>query len=117
MSSREWTFRVQDILEAIEKVSRYVENMTLTQFKENELVMDAVIRNFEIIGEASKNIPLSIRRSYPEVPWNEMSGMRNVLIHEYFGVDVGTVWHTTKKNLPKLQKQLRAILKEVKASK
>lgn len=117
MSSREWTFRIQDILEAIEKVSRYVENMTLTQFKEDELVMDAVIRNFEIIGEASKNIPLPIRHSYPEVPWNEMSGMRNVLIHEYFGVDVGTVWHTTKKNLPKLQKQLQAILKEAKGSK
>ena len=100
MSSREWIFRVQDILEAIEKVGRYIENMTLSQFKENELVMDAVIRNFEIIGEASKNIPLPIRRSYPEVPWNEMSGMRNVLIHEYFGVDSTLVWEIIKNDLP-----------------
>lgn len=114
MSSREWIFRVQDILEAITKVGRYVENMTLVQFRQNELVIDAVIRNFEIIGEASKNIPLSVRRSYPDIPWNEMSGMRNVLIHEYFGVDISTVWHTTKQNLPTLQKQLQIILREVK---
>jgi uncharacterized protein with HEPN domain len=72
-------------------------------------VIDAVIRNFEIIGEASKNIPLNIRRLYPSIPWDQMNGMRNVLIHEYFGVDVNTVWHTAKLHLPALKSQLESI--------
>ncbi|MES2273733.1 MAG: DUF86 domain-containing protein [Chlamydiota bacterium] len=110
MSSRDWVFRVQDILTAIDKIERYTEGVTMVQFKENGLVIDAVIRNFEIIGEASKNIPLSTRRSHPDIPWSEMSGMRDVLIHEYFGVDVEVLWHTAKKHLPVLQKQLKVLL-------
>ena len=110
MSSREWTFRIQDIVKAINKIEMYLEGMTLNQFKKNELVIDAVIRNFEIIGEASKSVPLAIRRLYPDIPWVQMNGMRNILIHEYFGVDVSTVWHTEKRYLPSLKKQLEAIL-------
>jgi uncharacterized protein with HEPN domain len=110
MSSRQWMFRVQDILNAIEKIERYTDEMTLTKFKQNELVIDAVVRNFEIIGEASKNIPLSVQRSHPAIPWKEMKGMRDVLIHEYFGVDIKVLWHTTKNNLPFLQKQLEMLL-------
>ena len=112
MSSRDWLFRIQDILKAIDKIESYVENMTLNQFKKNELVIDAVIRNFEIIGEASKSIPLSIRNSYPDIPWDQMNGMRNLLIHEYFGVDIKTVWHTAKLHLPTLKKQLEPILRK-----
>ena len=70
------------------------------------------MRNFEIIGEASKHIPLTIYRSYAYVPWKQMNGMRNMLIHEYFGVDVVTVWHTAKKHLPALKKQLETILRK-----
>ncbi len=111
MSSRIWKFRVQDILSAIEKIERYTENVTLAQFKQNGLILDAVIRNFEIIGEASKNIPSSIRQAHPNIPWVEMCGMRDILIHEYFGVDVKVLWHTAKKHLPELQKQLDLLLK------
>ena len=96
MSSREWFFRVLDILQAIDKIQRFLKKMTLNQFKKNELVIDAVVRNLEIIGEASKSIPTAVRRSYPDIPWEQMSGMRNILIHEYFGVDVKIVWHTAK---------------------
>jgi uncharacterized protein with HEPN domain len=112
MSSREWLFRIQDILKAIEKIERYTEDMALSHFKQDELVVDAVVRNFEIIGEASKNIPVSIHRSYPKIPWNEMNAMRNILIHEYFGVDVKILWHTAKNHLPELQKQLQTLLEE-----
>ena len=115
MSSRQWMFRIQDILKAIEKIERYVDGMTLTKFKQNELVIDAVVRNFEIIGEASKSIPPSVQRSYPHVPWKEMKGMRDVLIHEYFGVDIKILWHTTRKNLPILQKQLEALFQNTKS--
>lgn len=88
MSSKSWTFRIHDILRAMDKIESYLTGITFSQFKKNELVIDAVVRNFEIIGEASKNIPLSIRRSHTEIPWNQMCGMRNILIHEYFGVDI-----------------------------
>lgn len=115
MSSRQWVFRVQDILKAIAKIEHYVDGMTLTKFKQSELVIDAVVRNFEIIGEASKSIPPSVQRSYPDIPWKEMKGMRDVLIHEYFGVDTKILWHTTKKNLPILQKQLEILLQNTKS--
>lgn len=110
MSSRQWIFRVEDILKSIKKIEHYLAGMTLTKFKQDELVIDAVVRNFEIIGEASKHIPLSIQHSFPDIPWKEMQGMRNILIHEYFGVDAKILWHTTKKNLPFLQKQLEKLL-------
>ena len=71
--------------------------------------MDAVIRNFEIIGEASVHIPDVFQYDYPDVPWKQMAGMRNVLIHEYFGVDIGTVWQTVEVRLPELKQQLSQI--------
>lgn len=107
MSSRDWGFRVQDILKAINKIQRFIKGMTLNQFKKNELVIDAVVRNLEVIGEASKSIPTAVKRLHPDIPWEHMNGMRNILIHEYFGVDVKIVWHTAKKSLPALQKQLQ----------
>lgn len=91
MSSRNWRFRIQDILKSIQKIEAYIEDMTASQFKKNELVIDAVVRNLEIIGEASKNIAQTTRCLYPDIPWDEMNGMRNILIHEYFGVDITTV--------------------------
>ena len=71
--------------------------------------MDAVIRNFEIIGEATTHIPLSFQEIYPDIPWKHMRSMRNLLIHEYFGVDVGTVWQTVAVRLPELKQQLLQI--------
>lgn len=85
MSSKDWEFRIHDILTSISKIQTYVDGITFAQFKKNELVVDAVIRNLEIIGEASKNIPLTVRRAHPDIPWDQMNGMRNILIHEYFG--------------------------------
>ena len=116
MSSREWMFRLKDILQAIEKIDGYLGEMTWSQFKQSEIVIDAVVRNLEIIGEASKNIPPNIRRSYSEIPWKDMYGMRNILIHEYFGVDTKIVWHTAKNNLPPVQKQLERIFEDIKKS-
>lgn len=110
MSSRDYFFRIQDILKAIDKIERFTKRLRFTQFKKNELVIDAVVRNLEVIGEASKNIPASVRHSHPGIPWEQMSGMRNILIHEYFGVDVKVVWHTAKKSLPSLKKQLQELI-------
>ena len=74
------------------------------------------MRNFEIIGEACKSIPLALQRSHPEIPWKEMKGMRDILIHEYFGIDIKILWHASKKNLPTLKKQLKSLLRTLSAS-
>lgn len=84
--------------------------MTASEFKKNKLVMDAVIRNFEIIGEASVHIPHTLRIAHPDVPWKQMTAMRNVLIHEYFGVNVSILWQTVKARLPGLKQQLEALI-------
>ena len=109
MKERNFKLYLKDILDAIEKIERYVKNLSLEDFTKNELVIDAVIRNFEIIGEASKNIPDDLKLSYPDIPWKEMTGMRNKMIHEYFGVDLDIVWKTVKTRLP----QLAAVLKDI----
>jgi uncharacterized protein with HEPN domain len=83
--------------------------MTISEFKKNELVIDAVIRNFEIIGEASNNIPLAIQTTHAHIPWRQMIGLRNVLIHEYSGVDVSAVWETIHIHLSSLKQQLLAL--------
>lgn len=103
MSSREWEFRIHDILNSISKIESYLEGMTLTQFKKNELVIDAIIRNLEIIGEASKNIPLAIRRTYSNIPWDQMNGMRNILIHSTLGW-ISKSFGTPQKNICQLSK-------------
>jgi uncharacterized protein with HEPN domain len=109
--SREWPFRIKDILQAIDKIEAYTTNMTASEFKKNGLVIDAVIRNFEIIGEASVHISHEIRIAYPDIPWKQMAAMRNVLIHEYFGVNLGTVWQTVQTRLPALKEQLLSLIK------
>ena len=87
--------------------------MTVTEFKKNELVQDAVIRNFEVIGEASNNIPLQFQSSHPDIPWRQMCALRNFLIHEYFGVDSITVWQTVQVNLPTLKQQLISVIQPI----
>jgi uncharacterized protein with HEPN domain len=97
MPPRESKFRINDILESIEKICRYTDKMTFEAFSSDEKTVDAVIRNLEIIGEAAKHIPEEILKKYPNLPWPEMRGIRNVLIHEYFGVSLPILWETTQK--------------------
>lgn len=107
--SRDWSFRIKDILHAIDKIEKYTKNLTISEFKKNELVIDAVIRNFEIIGEASNSLPLEIQNAHPHIPWRQIIGLRNLLIHEYFGVDADAVWQTAHTHLPALKEQLLAL--------
>ena len=109
-SSRDWSFRLKDILHAIEKIERYTKDVTFSEFKKNEFVKDAVIRNFEIIGEASNNIPLIIQQAHPNIPWRQMIALRNLLIHEYFGIDIDTIRQTAHMHLPHLKPQLLSLL-------
>ena len=107
---RNWKLRIQDILESIENIEEYVKGQTLEFFSQDKKTFDAVIRNFEIIGEASHHVPDVIRKTYPEVPWQILKDFRNKVAHEYFGVDRGIVWRTIQQRLLPLKPKLEAIL-------
>lgn len=92
----------KDILEAMKNIRDFVKDMDFEEFKEDDKTSSAVIRKFEIIGEAAKRVPEEIKRKYARIPWKEMAGMRDVLIHSYFGVDYKLVWRTIEERLPKL---------------
>ena len=104
---------LQDMLTGIERISQYIEGFNFRQFKQDYKTVDAVIRNFEIIGEASKNLPEEIKSKYLEVPWAEMYLLRNKVSHEYFGVDYEIIWDVAVNYLPENRKQIEKILKEV----
>ncbi len=111
MKRKSYKLFVEDILKAMNKIERYTKNSSYKTFAENELVVDAVIRNLEIIGEASKNIPEEVRGQYADTPWKRMIGLRNIVIHEYFGVDLSIIWEIISRNLPQTKPKLTAMLK------
>jgi len=106
VSPRDWFFRIQDIVDSLTYIESYVHGMNYGQWVNDHKTMDAVIRNLEIIGEAAKHIPPETMNRYPDIPWGKMRAMRNVLIHEYFGVDVEVIWKTVTEDLPILKRQL-----------
>lgn len=101
---------IEDILESIEKVESYLEGLDYKKFITKSIVVDAVIRNLEIIGEASRNVPDSIRELYPSVPWKRMVGLRNIATHAYFGIDLEIIWKIAKENLSETKVQIKKIL-------
>lgn len=110
MPPRDWEFRLEDILEAIRKIERYTTGLDLDSFRADDRTRDAVIWNLILIGEASRLVPDEVAELAPNVPWAQMRGMRNVLVHEYFGVDETIVWTTATRDLPPLIDPLEMIL-------
>lgn len=102
-SSESFVDYLDDMLHAIEKAEQFVSGLSFDEFKNDEKTIFAVIRALEILGEASSKIPNSIRQEHSDLPWSEMKGMRNKLIHDYMGVNIEVVWKTTKEDLPELQ--------------
>lgn len=105
------SFFLNHILESISKISSYLGEITQEQFLNNSLIQDATIRQLEIIGEAVKNISVEIRDSHKDIPWQDIAGMRDKLIHHYFGIDLDLVWHTIKEDLPNVESTIMSILR------
>lgn len=104
---------LKDILEAIEAIEKFIEGIDFETFKNDDMRSSAVIRKFEIIGEAAKNFPESIKQKYTSIPWKDMAGMRDRLIHFYFGIKYDLVWNTIKDVIPQIKPLIKKILKEL----
>ena len=100
---------VEHILKCIKKIRKYTKGISKAEFSKNDLIQDAVIRNFEVIGEASKKVSADFKSVYYDISWKEISGMRDKLIHDYLGVDIDVIWKTIEKDLPVLLKELNKI--------
>jgi uncharacterized protein with HEPN domain len=96
---------IEDVLESISAIEEYTQTLTEEEFHNNRQVQDAVLRRFEIIGEAVKNIDKNFKSKYPDIPWKSIAGMRDVLIHEYFGVNLKRVWNVIKTDVPILKQE------------
>jgi len=105
---------LEHILECINEVERNTKDISKEHFFENVTIQDAVIRRLEIIGEAVKNLPKNFKSKYSAIPWKSVAGMRDILIHEYFGVDLKLIWKIVNKELPALKKQVVELLNDQK---
>ncbi len=107
---RDYRLYLSDIQEATSKIISFTKGYSYTRFSSDERTIDAVIRNLEIIGEAAKHIPKKLKDQYPEVDWRAMVGLRNIITHEYFGVDLKIIWKTARERIPELNKQIKSII-------
>lgn len=105
---------LQDILDCIARIEAYLEGVTEREFENNFEKQDSVIRRIEIMGEAVKNISIQTRQEYPNVPWRDLAGIRDILIHQYFGVSLDIVWQTATIELPEFKEKITSILNELK---
>ena len=110
---REYLDYLQDILDATRKARRFVADMEYDEFAADDKTLFAVVRALEVIGEATKKVPHSVRARYPTVPWRDMAGIRDKLIHEYYGVNLQVVWRTLQEDLPPLEAGIQQVIEGI----
>jgi len=110
--SKNFRIYLTDILEGIYKIKEYTKDVSFDEFSDSSIKQDAAVRRLEIIGEAVKRIPEEIKEKYANVSWRQIAGTRDILIHEYSGVDLEKIWDMIREDLPKLEKQIKKIMKE-----
>jgi uncharacterized protein with HEPN domain len=110
---RDYKLFIKDLLECINKIEDFVGEMSFDEFMKDEKTKSAVVREIEVMGEAVKNIPSSIRERYKDIPWNQMAKTRDKIIHFYFGVDYEIVWRVIRERLPEIKPSLEKMLKEM----
>lgn len=111
--NRNFKMYLEDILQASQHILTFVEGIDFNQFLSDVKTSSAVIRQFEVIGEAAKNIPDSIKKEYSDIPWRNMAGMRDRLIHSYFGIDYQLIWDSIKENIPDLIVDISSMLERM----
>jgi len=114
MKKREYRDYLHDIIESINDVASFIKGMSYKDFLLDKKTINAVVRSIEIIGEAAKHIPKSVKDKAPDIPWKEIVGMRNKIAHEYFGINNRIVWDTAKHYLPKLRTQMKKLINQKK---
>lgn len=112
--SRDIKLYISDILENMNNAETFIENMDFEQFENDDKTSSAVLRKLEVIGEASKGVPEEIRKKYPEIPWKSMSGMRDKIVHMYFGVNFKRIWLVVKEDIPRLKPLIEKALADFK---
>jgi uncharacterized protein with HEPN domain len=113
MSRRDLGLLLEDILEACHNILSYTSGMDYESFSGDKKTIDAVVRNFEIIGEASTMVPEDFRSEHPQIEWRRITGFRNRIIHEYFGIDYENVWKIRNENVPELMAEIELLIKEL----
>lgn len=113
MKEREYGDYVQDIIDSIDAIEEFVKEIDFEDFKKDRKTAYASVRSIEIIGEATKHIPASIRNKYSQIPWKDMAGMRDKAIHEYLGVDLKVIWRAAMEELPRIKPLIKKVLAEL----
>lgn len=101
---------IEHILDAISRILKYTKRVDFQEFEKSDIIQDAVIRNFEIVGEATKNVSNKMVLSSPAIPWKEMAGLRDKLIHDYMGIELRIIWKTIQEDIPELESLLKNLL-------
>src|SRR5579871_1566708 len=103
---------LEDMQQALERITRYLQRQTFDTFEQNELLVDGIVRNLELLGEAAKHVPQDIRSNHPSVPWTKIAGLRDILTHQYFAVDLQIIWDVVTNQVPTLRNAIRVMLEE-----